>query len=252
MTSVYILGDIHGEYDAMIKLLDRAGLLDYDQDNIPHWKMDCKDKLIQVGDMIDGCGGSVKSYFFLKRLQREASEEGGKVIRLLGNHELAYVSPIKCSGMEDRTDHLLSEVIKEDILNGEIQASTYLNGYIVSHAGIADNEITRSYGKPVHIVDLCNIRLRSAVRYNDFSGNEMFHVGQSRGGEHAEGGIFWADWRQDRLKNIKQIVGHTSMGGIIINKKHINVDCGISRRAHSVYEILKYENKKFEILKLNK
>jgi hypothetical protein len=262
--ATYILGDVHGEYQIMWDLLNKVGLLDTHTSETGTenwvWKKGCKDTLIQVGDMIDGCNGSITSFMFLKRLQEEATKEGGKVIRLLGNHELAYISPIKCTGMDSNTALVLTDIIKQDVLHGHMNAYHLLDDYIITHSGIH-----KDMSKSIRINEVGNDKytvrtvlfkeqnlnavLFMAVGYNDFS-HPIFNVGKSRGGLSDTPGIFWADWNKDALAPIKQIVGHTSMGGIIFKGKHINVDCGISRRVHKVYQILKYEDKEFEVITL--
>jgi hypothetical protein len=245
---VYILGDVHGEYDKMEALLKKAGLIEYNMDeDLYHWKSGCKNTLIQVGDMIDGCNNSIMSYNFLKRIQEEATTEGGEVIRLLGNHELAYISPIKCTGMDSNTDLALRDIIKQDILDKKIIACYVLDDYLISHAGFAPSVI-EEYG--LYTETMVNNSLICSINNQDFR-DVLFNIGESRGGLSDVAGIFWADWRRDQLAPIKQIVGHTSMGKITFEGDHINVDCGISRRSYNVYEILKYKNKAFEVISID-
>jgi hypothetical protein len=246
--TTYILGDIHGEYQIMIKLLKKVNLIEFDDEGIVHWKEGCKDTLIQVGDMVDGCDGSISSFNLLKRLQAEAFKEGGEIVRLIGNHEIAYISPLKCTGMNDTTDLVLTDVIKQDVLDGKLKAVWLLDDWIISHAGFVNNTSKKIYNN-YQLMMISNVILYNAVKNSNFE-SRLFNIGKSRGGLHNNPGIFWADWDKDKLTNIKQIVGHTSTGAIHFKGDHINVDCGISRRAQQVYEILKYENGGFEVIKL--
>jgi hypothetical protein len=47
--------------------------------------------LVQTGDMVDRGMESIQLYRLFKRLAREAEEQGGQVINLLGNHELMNI-----------------------------------------------------------------------------------------------------------------------------------------------------------------
>lgn len=250
--TTYILGDIHGEYEKFVEILFHVNLVEYDDEGQVGWRSRCGDTLIQVGDMIDGADGSIACYNLLRRLQEEAQKEDGQVIRLIGNHELAYISPFKCTGMTTRTRIILTDTILLDVKRGTLVASCMLDDYIITHGGIHDNllspwNVIRITGKEFNDILVKDVTNNSA--HDKSWSHAMFNIGKSRGGIHDISGIFWADWFRDTLANIKQIVGHTSVGGIIVNKKHINVDCGISRWAHQVYEILKYENNKFEVIK---
>ena len=74
---MFIISDIHGFYDEMIKVLEEAG---YDENNSEH-------KLICLGDLTDRGSQSLAVYEYLKRLSDE-----DKAIILAGNHTLFYVS----------------------------------------------------------------------------------------------------------------------------------------------------------------
>ena len=242
--TTYILGDIHGEYEIFVKLLKKVNLIEVNDEGLPIWREGCTDTLIQVGDMIDGCNGSISCYNLLKRLQEEATKEGGTVIRLIGNHELGYLQGFKDNWIHPTTDLVLKDVIKQDVLDGTLVATHILDDIIISHAGYTDNLPMQEWS--------AKDELTYAVRYNDFS-SDIFKIGTSRlkfGGTSEIAGIFWADWRYDRLDSIKQIVGHTSVGKIECRGNHINVDCGISRHAQKVYQILKYENNEFSVINL--
>ena len=78
-----VVGDIHGELDGFKEILRNAGLID-SKDN---WSGgDCI--LIQTGDVIDRGPYSREAIDLLRKLQKEAADAKGEVIRLCGNHEL--------------------------------------------------------------------------------------------------------------------------------------------------------------------
>jgi len=80
---VVAVGDVHGAYDGLVRILRFAGITD------------AKDKwaggkahLVQTGDMLDRGKDTRKVLDLLMRLQGEARKAGGRVHALLGNHEV--------------------------------------------------------------------------------------------------------------------------------------------------------------------
>ena len=79
---VVAIGDIHGNYNGFVSILQRAGLVDDDV----HW-IGGTTTFVQTGDIFDRGVEVFKVLDLLMRLQQEAAAAGGKVIVLLGNHE---------------------------------------------------------------------------------------------------------------------------------------------------------------------
>lgn len=75
--SFYVISDIHGNYEEFQKLLSAVGF------NIK------EDYLICLGDMIDRGPQSMEVVEWFRNAN---TESGGKVISLLGNHELMFLS----------------------------------------------------------------------------------------------------------------------------------------------------------------
>lgn len=93
--SLYVIGDIHGEYDNLLTLLRTAGVIDPDL----RWSAG-RSHLAVVGDMMSRGRDVTAVLWFLYRLEREAEAAGGRIHILLGNHEimvwlddLRYVRP---------------------------------------------------------------------------------------------------------------------------------------------------------------
>jgi hypothetical protein len=79
---VVAVGDVHGSYDGLVSILQRAGLIDGET----HW-IGGDATLVQAGDLFDR-GVQIREVLdLLMRLQEEAASAGGKVVVLLGNHE---------------------------------------------------------------------------------------------------------------------------------------------------------------------
>ena len=76
------IGDIHGAYDELTALLQKAQLTDDQQ----RWSGG-RTILVQTGDIIDR-GANIRGVLdLLMSLEPQADAAGGKVIALLGNHE---------------------------------------------------------------------------------------------------------------------------------------------------------------------
>jgi hypothetical protein len=93
--SLYVLGDTHGDYDAVVEGLRAAGLLD---DEL-RWSGGTS-HLVFAGDLVDRGPDVLALLWLAYRLEREAAAAGGGVHVVLGNHEvmvllgdLRYVHP---------------------------------------------------------------------------------------------------------------------------------------------------------------
>lgn len=89
------VGDIHGDFDALVAILQESGIIDHQH----HWRGG-NTTLVQTGDILDRGPKDRQVMDLLMALEKEASKSGGRVIVLLGNHEvmnlmgdLRYVAP---------------------------------------------------------------------------------------------------------------------------------------------------------------
>ena len=83
---VVAVGDVHASYDSFVKVLTMARLLD----RSGHWAGG-KGVLVQVGDVLDRGVQARPVLDLLMRLEKEARQAGGRVIVLLGNHEVMNI-----------------------------------------------------------------------------------------------------------------------------------------------------------------
>lgn len=80
---IVAIGDVHGAFDRYVRILRAAGLIDENR----HWAGG-EAVYVQVGDLIDRGAGSRQVLDLARDLEREARDAGGRVILLLGNHEV--------------------------------------------------------------------------------------------------------------------------------------------------------------------
>ncbi|MEE8042727.1 MAG: metallophosphoesterase [Pseudomonadales bacterium] len=115
---VVAIGDVHGAYEPLLRILGAAELVDGEG----HWIGD-RATLVQVGDLIDRGADDRKVLEFMMRLEREAKAAGGRVIALLGNHEvmnlhgdLRYVSVESFASFADPSSQRRLEAAYEKYL----------------------------------------------------------------------------------------------------------------------------------------
>ena len=80
---IVAIGDVHGAYDQFVAILREAGVIDQRQ----RWTGG-KAVLVQTGDVVDRGGDSRRVLDLLRRLETDAPKAGGRVVALLGNHEV--------------------------------------------------------------------------------------------------------------------------------------------------------------------
>lgn len=85
--AIYVVGDIHGHYETLVKLLLDSNLID---DNL-HWSGN-QATLCLIGDYVDRGPRGIACVDLIMRLQNEAPEMEGQVIALIGNHEFLLMS----------------------------------------------------------------------------------------------------------------------------------------------------------------
>ena len=80
---VVAVGDIHGDFDALVEVLQETGFIDTEQRWIGGDAI-----LVQTGDFLDR-GSKVREVMdLLMALEKQAVRDSGRIIVLLGNHEM--------------------------------------------------------------------------------------------------------------------------------------------------------------------
>ena len=83
---LYAIADVHGDFPRFAGLLRHAGVIDASNNWIAK-----SATLVQTGDIVDRGPDTRKIYKFMRQLTFQAHRQGGKVIKLWGNHEFMNV-----------------------------------------------------------------------------------------------------------------------------------------------------------------
>ena len=86
---VVAIGDVHGDVEALASTLEACGLVDGGR----RW-VGGDATLVQLGDVLDRGDREAECWALLADLSRAARAGGGRVVRLLGNHEVMNVCGI--------------------------------------------------------------------------------------------------------------------------------------------------------------
>ena len=97
------IADVHGDFDDFVAILQRTGVIDKQN----HW-IGGKTTFVQVGDLLDRGPKPREVMDLMMALEKEAAQSGGRVVSLLGNHEmmnmmgdLRYVTPSNYASFAD-------------------------------------------------------------------------------------------------------------------------------------------------------
>ncbi len=81
--SIYVVGDVHGQYDQLTELMKNANVINADF----KWQAN-KSHFVFLGDIFDRGHDVIKTLWFIYQLEHEAKRQGGHIHFLFGNHEL--------------------------------------------------------------------------------------------------------------------------------------------------------------------
>ena len=140
---IVAVGDLHGDYEAWIAIARDAGLVDARN----RWAGGTT-TLVQTGDITDRGPDSLKIIRHLRKLDKEASAAGGRVIVLLGNHEamnvtgdLRYVDPGEYAAFRDRNSEALRAAAWD--ANGKL----FIANYKARYPAMTDKDIRAEWFK---------------------------------------------------------------------------------------------------------
>lgn len=233
---VVAIGDLHGtaKYTTIFDGVNSGyaePLIKGDPKNPKTWEWNqTKAKgrtVVNMGDLIDRGPAYDTLRQTFNRLADQARANDGRVVRLLGNHELAYISGdvIKGGGprgfpeiIPDKVRASIKANILSDIKNGYMVAAFAKDGKLFTHAGVSKGVFPEFASKtPEYVASALNKQFTKSVKYHDFTG-KMFARGRTEWSsaaspnEKAQGGIFWLRPQEATVKQLDlgftQVVGH--------------------------------------------
>lgn len=233
---VIVVGDVHGQYDAFVHILHHAGLIDEEL----NW-IGGRNRLVQMGDIFDRGPKPRQVDDLLDKIQQQANQGQGEVIRLVGNHELELLmSNFLISGFNKEEAKLVRDKLKQQVLNFEIRAAYAYKGFLFTHAGVT-HKLMKIFKMQLddltenNVAILTNMIFREAIKH-EFFRHPIFNISLNRSGTDRFGGIFWEDL-EDLISScprsqLRQVVGHTPVEEIVIDngRNIIPVDVGLHRK----------------------
>ncbi len=239
---IFVISDIHGQYDIFTQLLYKNGIIDGNNQWI--WE---DGHLVILGDVFDRGDEVHEILWLIYNLENQAKEVGGKVHFILGNHEvmvlqndLRYVEE-KYFTISDTLNIELSELYGKGSFWGRWLRSknflTQINSYLFVHGGI-NVELLKKYNS----INEINRKMRLNIDTN----REEIKENVELSGLFRSNGPIWyrgffepdsqPDVSESDLTNIlshfnveKIIVGHTTIDSIqsFYDHRIINIDGGI-------------------------
>ena len=178
------------------------------------------DKIVFIGDYVDSF--ALSDFAILENLKKVISlkkRHPGKVVLLLGNHDVHYLHfpHYQCSGFRPGMQVALTALFNK---NRDLFQMAYQHGdHIFTHAGITNSWYQEFLRLPVleeirqendSIADLINKVENTTQRYL------LYATSIYRGG-YSNGSLLWADYKEtsvDMLNDFHQVVGHTQVHDI--------------------------------------
>lgn len=275
---IIAIGDVHGDIERLLDMLYAAKIVDTNG----VWIAEPKNTIVvQVGDQIDSLsriGGEdwekVPDYevvYFMNRLDRQARLHGGRVVSILGNHEImntqgqfTYVSPKSMDPLRLERFRPGGSIARLMSKRGVIAK---VGSVLFVHAAILPHHLEMLQGN----IHAANVLVRKYLRDEYLSPNDLHVLDQCILGEH---GMVWSrmyadpsideSTMNDMIQNVLQATGcttictgHNTVQTIshLYNGKLWFLDTGISRSygttSFQVLEILN-DGKEFKILELKK
>jgi len=175
------VADLHGDWDHALRVLQAAGLIDVpvvaevlnDPNGRPFARyqgvtwVGGNTTLVQTGDIVDRGTFSRDLYALFAELRRQAPAAGGRVVNLIGNHELLNMEGLMHYGGAQETQEYggLAQRLMDFAPDGwigrqlfeEFDAVFEINGTVFVHAGVPPE-----YAK--HGVHLLNQKVREMLK----------------------------------------------------------------------------------------
>lgn len=258
---ILAISDIHGEYDAMVAFLERAGVIDA----AGRWSWD-DGHLVVVGDVVDRGARVTECLWFLYRLEQEAERAGGRVHLVLGNHEvmvmrddLRYVHERYTSGIVR-----YAGVRYPDLFGPEMELGRWLrskpivvklNDLVFVHGGLAPALAVRRLDlRTLNTIGRESLDLSSvALTFSDVpalvlgSGGPLWYRGYFLGDDQPSPDDLDAVLRFYRATAV--VVGHTEIGRVarLHDGRVFGIDVSLEKLG--AFEGLLWDNGAFSVVR---
>jgi hypothetical protein len=152
LNRIVAIGDIHGDYEHLISILQHAKLVDEENNWIGKNSI-----LVQMGDLINRGNDTLKIYDTMLNLREQAKEKGGIVHMLLGNHDILeiegnhYFTSLKdyesFGGLKAREEAFGPTGKYGKVIRQEMNITMVIGDSIYAHAGVAPEYVTEGVDK---------------------------------------------------------------------------------------------------------
>jgi hypothetical protein len=213
-----VIGDVHGHYHNLRKMLLSFGAINEDNERIN------KDTLgvYCTGDLVDGGTNRWGDMMILEH----AAEWFDEIV--IGNHELPFFGGTSFMGLR-KHDREFQRALLNLEAAGKYVPSTVVGDFLLVHAGLADRW---GFDTPEDANDVIRMFWNQSTEQSK-EVPILDWVGPART-KHADptGGVFWLDWTEKRNTKFNQVVGHSTYleGPIAVaydgKVEHWNIDVG--------------------------
>ncbi len=137
---IFAVSDIHGEYEALVDLLQRAGIID----DALRWSWGTG-HLVVNGDVTDRGDKVTECMWLIYRLEQEARQAGGHVHFVLGNHEIMTMQGDNRYLNKKYRDGIavITRIRNEDLYGPDMELGRWLRS---KHSAITVNDILFVHG----------------------------------------------------------------------------------------------------------
>jgi len=234
-SKMFVVSDIHGQYEVFLQLLQKAGIVDKSGKWI--WG---DNHLIVAGDVADRGEFVTDCYWFLYGLEEEARNQEGSVQMLLGNHEILLMKEdYRYVAEKYNTSSKLQKKEISELYGKNSELGRWLrkqntivrmNNYLIVHGGISP-EISNKF-----TIDQINNMVRDEINSGETKDQSDIDLLFGKNGPFWYRGYFRKDLSDNEVDSIleffnveKIIVGHTTRDSItyLYDDKIIGVDAGM-------------------------
>tara|TARA_B100000575_G_scaffold291788_1_gene298518 strand:+ start:17023 stop:17952 length:930 start_codon:yes stop_codon:yes gene_type:complete len=254
--TIYVVGDIHGDFNVLLRSLKKAGIIKgINKNNRYKWMI--KDAhVVQLGDILDKGGRGISSeaqameeyhiYDYLNQLDIVAQKEKGAVHYLIGNHEImnmlgnfnyVHKTHLDSTGIDLRRQLFKPGGYMAKLLACHSFGILKINNWFFCHAGILPQHVANK--SITEINTLIRQILRGERSRESLSSDEMGMIFGPEGflwnRKYKYGDQNSCNLLKNTLINLKEpnggmIIGHTPQKKLnnMCNKKLWFADVGLS------------------------